>query len=145
VRIICFTRTNNKIAFTEFVSIFLSFVYSFTHEFGKRYFIIRTGKVNYSQFFNFQKKRMYFIFFLMTDCSLSSLCVKSTFKRNTEERGTWYISSALSERCCDKSMERNSVLVNRVRIFSFIKILHYIRTIFLIFSATGSFTISDEW
>jgi hypothetical protein len=130
LRIIYFTRANNKIAFTEFVSIFLSIVYSFTHEFGKRYFIIRTGKVNYSQFFNFQKKRMYFFFFLMTDFSLSSLSVKSTFKRNTEERGTWYISSALSERCCDKSMERNSVLVNRVRIFSFIKILHYIRTIF---------------
>jgi hypothetical protein len=63
LRIIYFTSANNKIAFTEFVSIFLSFVYSFTHEFGKRYFIIRTGKVNYSQFFNFQKKRMYFIFF----------------------------------------------------------------------------------
>lgn len=72
-----------------------------SRQFDRRYFIIRTGEVNYSQFCNFQKKKMFF--FLMTDCSLSLRCVKSTFKRNTEERGAWYISNALSERSCDKS------------------------------------------
>lgn len=74
-----------------------------SRQFDRRYFIIRTGKVNYSQFFNFQKKKMYLFFFNDRLLFLSLRCVKRTFKRNTEERGAWYISSALSERSCDKS------------------------------------------
>lgn len=70
-----------------------------SRQFDRRCFMIRTGKVNY---FFISGRRECAFFYLMTDCSLSLRRVKSTFKRNTEEKGAGYISSALRERSCDK-------------------------------------------
>lgn len=110
-----------------------------SRQFDRRYFIIRTDKVNY---FSISRRRECTFFYLMTDCSLSLRRVQSTFKRNTEERelGIFLVHLARDPVTKVNPSSKNFLFDENLALYTYCFIFRY----FVIFSATGSFTITHE-